>query len=190
MGSVLDCKKLSFWVPTIHRSFVARIHEALDAGKRPLLRLCSQNRNTCTHLSTMPYLSEFTYKTPAVFKLNSAYKTPADEIAFNAYFMMWGFSSIPNLSIINEVFPPFDSPGWYSPLNTLAGIDTPPPFFFLVIPIDDQGTATCSIAVKASLSGCGRPGFDPQPRHSKDVKNGRFALWHWWVRQRTGWLIV
>ncbi len=23
---------------------------------------------------------------------------------------------------------------------------------------------------------CGRPGFDPRPRHTKDIKNGRFAL--------------
>ncbi len=25
-------------------------------------------------------------------------------------------------------------------------------------------------------SGCGKPGFDPRPRHTKDVKTGRFAL--------------
>ncbi len=24
--------------------------------------------------------------------------------------------------------------------------------------------------------GCGRPGFDPRPRHTKDVKTGRLAL--------------
>ena len=24
-------------------------------------------------------------------------------------------------------------------------------------------------------SGSGRPGFDPRPRHTKDVNNGRFA---------------
>ena len=126
----------------------------------------------------MPYLSEFTYKTPAVFKLNSAYKTPADEIAINAYFMMWGFSSIPNLSIINEVFPPFDSPGWYSPLNTLAGIDTPPPFFFLVIPIDDQGTATCSIRLKRPSRGVEGRGSIPNRVTAKTSKMGglRFGI--------------
>ncbi len=33
-----------------------------------------------------------------------------------------------------------------------------------------------SEAVPGRGSGCGRPGFDPRPRHTKDVKTGRFAL--------------
>ncbi len=33
-----------------------------------------------------------------------------------------------------------------------------------------------SLVVSSIRSGCGRPGFDPRPRHTKDVKNGRFAL--------------
>ncbi len=39
-----------------------------------------------------------------------------------------------------------------------------------------------SIVVRVSARGAGRPGFDPRPRHTKDVKNGRFAsqfgAWH------------
>ncbi len=47
----------------------------------------------------------------------------------------------------------------------------------LALSLIDARTFTILFPLVCSVrSGCGRPGFDPRPRHTKDVKNGRFAL--------------
>ncbi len=43
------------------------------------------------------------------------------------------------------------------------------------VPIDIS-LPPCSIVVRASARGAGGRGSNPRPRHTKDVKNGRFVL--------------
>ncbi len=48
--------------------------------------------------------------------------------------------------------------------------------FYVAFITPSVHTTPRSIVVRASARGAERPGFDPRPRHTKGVKNGRFAL--------------
>ncbi len=49
-------------------------------------------------------------------------------------------------------------------------------FYCIVCLYDCMRPPLRSTVVRALRSGCGMPGFDPRPLHTKDVITGRFAL--------------